>query len=333
MERDILVKPPQIMGSSPKILKVFREIKKTALKNSALLISGEPGTYKELIAKAIHYNSQRKNGPFVVVDLSSAPGDLAGSAIFGHEKNAEEDSSKRKIGKMDEAEGGTIFLNEIAGTDMGFQEKLSNFLKKEKSGLNEKGRQPDIRIICSTTNNLKDCAANGQFQEGLYSILSAVHIKVPPLRERKEDILQLGRYFLQETVRKFETGQKEFSKDARDFLVKHDWPGNIRELESTIRKAVIVSNGPVIGKKDLLVDDVGSYSIKDFLEEKLRKYLKEMTKLGNCHLYETVMSEVEKSLITIVLKETGGNQLKASKTLGINRNTLRAKIKEYKVHI
>jgi len=333
VERDILVKPPQIMGSSPKILKVFREIKKTALKNSALLISGESGTYKELIAKAIHYNSQRKNSPFVVVDLSSAPRGLTGSEIFGHENSAEEDSNKGKIGKMDEAEGGTIFLNDIAETDMSFQEKLSNFLKKEKSGLNEKDRHHDIRIICSTTNNLKDCAANGQFQEGLYSILSAVHIKVPPLRERKEDILQLGRYFLQESVRKFETGQKEFSRDARDFLVKHDWPGNIRELESTIRKAVIVSNGPVIGKKDLLVDDVGSYSIKDFLEEKLRKYLKEMTKLGNCHLYETVMSEVEKSLITIVLKETGGNQLKASKTLGINRNTLRAKIKGYKVRI
>ena len=332
VERDILVKPPQIMGSSSKILKVFREIKKTAQKNSALLISGEAGTYKELVAKAIHYNSQRKNGPFVVVDLSSTPRDLAGSEIFGCENNAEQDPNKEKIGKMDEAEGGTIFLNDITETDMSFQQKLSHFLKKE-DGLDEKGSHPDIRVICSTTNNLKDCAANGQFQEALYSILSAIHIKVPPLRERKEDILQLGRYFLQETVKKFETGQKEFSKDARDFLVKHDWPGNIRELESTIRKAVIVSNKPVIGKKDLLIDDVGSYSIKDFLEEKLRKYLKEMTKLGNCHLYETVMSEVEKSLITIVLKETEGNQLKASKTLGINRNTLRSKIKEYKVRL
>jgi DNA-binding NtrC family response regulator len=332
VKRDILLKPPQIMGSSPKILKVFREIKKVAPKSRALLISGEPGTYKELIAKAIHYYSQRKNGPFVVVDLSSTPKDLTGSEIFGCENNTEEDSYKRKTGRIDEAEGGTIFLNDITETDMIFQLKLSNFLKKE-NGSNEKTRHSDIGIICSTANNLKDCVADGQFQEGLYSMLSAVHIKIPPLRERREDILQLGRYFLQETVSKFETGQKEFSKDARDFLVKHDWPGNIRELESTIKKAVIISNGSVIGKKDLLIDDVGSYSIKDFLEEKLRKYLKEMTKLGNCHLYETVMSEVEKSLITIVLKETGGNQLKSSKTLGINRNTLRAKIKEYKVRI
>ncbi len=333
MERDILLKPPQIMGSSPKILKVFREIKKIAPKSSALLISGEPGTYKELIARAIHYGSQRKNGPFVIADLSSTPRDLMGSEIFGSNHTAEGDSDKNRTGKIDEAQGGTIFLGDIADTDTSFQQKLFSFLKKEKSGSNEKGRTSDTRIICSTTNNLKDHAAAGQFQEGLYSILNAIHIKVPPLRERKEDILQLGRYFLQETVEKFETGPKEFSKDARDFLVKHEWPGNIRELESTIRKAAIVSNGPVIRKKDLLIDDVGTYSIKDFLEEKLRKYLKEMTKLGNCHLYETVMSEVEKSLITIVLKETEGNQLRASKTLGINRNTLRAKIKEYKVRL
>jgi len=333
VEREVLLNPPQIMGNSPKILKVFREIKKVAPKNSAVLISGEPGTYKELIAKAVHYSSLRKNGPFVVADLSSTPRDLAGSEIFGYENTADEDFQKRKPGKIDEAQGGTLFLNGVTESDMSFQQTLSNFLKKEKGSLNAKERNPDTRVICSASNNLKDCIASGQFFEGLYTILSAVHIKIPPLRERKEDIVQLGKYFLREAAEKFETGPKEFSRDARDFLVKHDWPGNIRELESTIRKAVIVSNGPVIGKKDLLIDDLGSYSIKDFLEEKLRKYLKEMTKLGNCHLYETVMSEVEKSLITIVLKETGGNQLKASKTLGINRNTLRAKVKEYKVRI
>jgi two-component system, NtrC family, nitrogen regulation response regulator GlnG len=333
VERDILLKLPQIMGSSPKILKVFREIKKVASKSGDLLISGEPGTYKELIAKAIHNNSQRQKEPFIMVDLSSVPQDLTDRELFGYENNAAEDPKERKTGQMEAAQGGTIFLNEITATDMNFQQKLFSFLKKEPPGLNEKRRHPALRIICSTSGNLKHCVTNGQFQQGLYDILSAIHIKIPPLRERREDILPLGRYFLQETVNKFETGQKEFSKDARDFLVKHDWPGNIREMESTIRKAVIVSNGPVISKKDLLVDDIGSYSIKDFLEEKLRKYLKEMTKLGNCHLYETVMSEVEKSLITIVLKETEGNQLKTSKTLGINRNTLRAKIKEYKVHI
>jgi DNA-binding NtrC family response regulator len=333
VERDILLKPPQIMGSSPKILKVFREIKKVATKSAPVLISGESGTYKEIVAKAIHYYSQRKMGPFIAVDLSTIPLDLTKGDVFGGDNSTVEDPEERKTGQMAAAQGGTVFFNEITAADVNFQQKLLSFLKKEKTGQNEKNQHPDVRIICSTSNNLKDCVTDGQFQEGLYSIVSSIHIKIPPLRERREDILQLGRFFLQETVNKFETGQKEFSKDARDFLAKHDWPGNIRELESTVKKAVIVSNGPVIGKKDLLIDDVGSYSIKDFLEEKLRKYLKEMTKLGNCHLYETVMSEVEKSLITIVLKETEGNQLKASKTLGINRNTLRAKIKEYKVKI
>jgi two-component system nitrogen regulation response regulator GlnG len=156
---------------------------------------------------------------------------------------------------------------------------------------------------------------------------------IPPLRERKEDISYLSKYFLAEAVRKFETGPKEFSKEAMDFLTKHDWPCNVRELENTIKRAVILSNSMVIGKKELMLEDVGSCSIKDFLEEKLKRYLKDMIKLENCNLYDTVLSEVEKSLITIVLKETEGNQLRAAKTLGINRNTLRSKIREYKIRL
>lgn len=158
-------------------------------------------------------------------------------------------------------------------------------------------------------------------------------IRVPSLRERKEDILPLAQYLLNEVTEKFETGPKELSKDARSFLLKYEWPGNIRELENTIKRAAVFSNGSVIRKKDFLVGDIGAYSIREFMDEKLKRYLKAMKKLDNGYLYETVLTEVEKSLFTIVLKETEGNQLKASKILGINRNTLRSKIKEYKIRI
>jgi DNA-binding NtrC family response regulator len=188
-------------------------------------------------------------------------------------------------------------------------------------------------VIGTTTKDLRKYVKRGEFRRDLYDALHECHIKMPPLRERKEDILPMAQYFLSEFVKKFETGPKEFSRDATDFLLKYEWPGNNRELEDFVKRAAILTQASVIHKKDLCIDDVGSYSIQEFLEEKLKRYLNEMTKLENCNLHTTVMSEVEKSLINIIIQETGGNQLKAAKTLGINRNTLRSKIKEYKIRI
>ena len=173
----------------------------------------------------------------------------------------------------------------------------------------------------------------GQSLFDLFKAFHGVHIRIPSLRERKEDILPLVQYCMDEAARKFDTGPKELSKDARDYLLKYEWPGNVRELENMIRRATILSQGPLLDKKDLLMADIGSCSIREFLEEKLKRYLKEMMKLETCNLYDTIRSEVERSLIDIVLHETKGNQLKAAKTLGINRNTLRSKLKEYKIRI
>ncbi len=335
VDKDILIQPPQIMGKSPKILKVFKEIARVAPKNIIVLISGENGTYKELVAKAIHYNSLRFNGPFVAVSFISIPNDLIEAELFGYEKDAFSGATEKKIGKIEEANGGTLFLDNISEIDIKLQLKLLRFiLDKEFSPLNSNNSfMADVRIIAATNKDLKEAVANGKFIEDLFNSFNHLHIKLPPLRERKEDILPLAKYLLKEAIRKFETGPKELSKDAKDFLIRYDWPGNVREMENTIKRATVLSKGVVIEKKDFLLEDVGSYSIKEFLEEKLKRYLKEMTKLENCYLYDTVLSEVERSLIAIVLKETGGNQLKAAKTLGINRNTLRTKIKEYKIRI
>lgn len=334
MDGDILTQPPQIMGKSSKVLKVFREIKKIAPKDLTVLISGENGTYKELAAMAIHYNSLRHNGPFLAINLASTPKELSSAELFGYEKGASAGGKEKKTGKIGGANGGTLFLDEISEMDMHLQDKLLQFLKdKEVNPPGNTSLLSDVRLIGATSKNMEEAMKNGHFKKELFDFFKTTQIKIPPLRERKEDILPLAKYFLEEAVTKFETGTKELSKEAKDFLVKYDWPCNMRELENTIKRAVILSNSPVINKKDLLIEDVGSCSIKEFLEEKLKRYLKEMTKLENCNLYETVLSEVERSLITIVLKETGGNQFRASKTLGINRNTLRAKIKEYKIRI
>jgi len=192
-------------------------------------------------------------------------------------------------------------------------------------------KKADVRIIGATNRNLTEAVSKGQFREDLYYRFNVVQIKLPPLRERKEDIPLLARNFLKESVQKLETGEKELSKESREALTRHDWPGNVRELENVIKRACVLSSGPIIEKKDLLIDEDSSWSVRDFLQEKLKRYLKDMTKAASFNLYETVIAEVEKALIAIVMKETNNNQLKTAKILGINRNTLRSKIKEYRI--
>lgn len=332
MNTEVANKLPQIMGKSLKILKVFQQIKKVAVNNSPVLISGEFGTYKELVAKSIHCHSLRSKNPFVTIDLTAIPKECVEAEFFGSTKTKTSDIQEKSKSILKEAKGGTIYINGIEEMDMNLQDKLISVIKNKPLEENNAFNY-DVRIVCSTSKSLSDMSKKRLLCDSLSDIFHNAYIRIPPLRERKEDILNLAEYFLAENIKKFEIEPKEFSKDAINFLQKHEWPGNIRELENTIKKVAILSHGAVITKKDLIADDIGLYSLEEFLEVKLKRYLKEMTKLENCNLYDSVLSEVEKSLINIVLKETGFNQLKASKTLGINRNTLRTKIKEYKIKV
>jgi len=335
VNREQFRQPPQIMGRSQKVQRIFKEARKIARKEQMILLCGEPGTYKELVAKAIHDYSHRSKGPFIIMNMGNTPKDMRENELFGNDQKMRSGAPSKNPCKIEEARGGTLLLDEIAEMGMPLQERFYTFVQNREpnSGVKRTALQSDVRVIGTTTKDLKKCVKRGEFRKDLYDALNECHIKMPPLRERRDDIFPLAQYFLNEVVKKYETGPKDFSKDAKDFLIKYDWPGNIRELESLVKKAAIVSNSPAICKKDLCIDNVGSYSIQEFLEEKLKRYLNEMTKLENCNLYPTVMSEVEKSLINIIMHETGGNQLKAAKTLGINRNTLRSKIKEYKIRI
>jgi two-component system nitrogen regulation response regulator GlnG len=324
---------PQIVGRSPKMLKVFKEIGRVAPKDITVLIAGESGTGKELVAKAIHYNSNRRTGPFVAINAASIPRDLLEAELFGWEKGAFTGAKEKYAGKIESARGGTLFLDEISELNLNLQAKLLRFMQDRKfSPLGSNTvMEGDVRVLGATNRDLKEAISKGLFREDLYYRFNVVQIKLPTLDERREDIIPLAKHFLKDAERKFETGKKELSREAKDLLLKYPWPGNVRELENSIKRACILSSGTVIERRDLPLEEANSFSIQDFLEEKLKRYLKEMTKLEKCNLYDSVVSEVEKALIKIVLNETGGNQLKASKTLGINRNTLRAKIREYKI--
>ncbi len=324
---------PQMVGRSPKMLKVFKDIGRVASKDITVLITGESGTGKELVAKAVHLNSRRATGPFTAINAASIPKELLESELFGYKKGAFTGAARDKTGRIESADGGTLFLDEISEMDLNLQAKLLRFLQeKEFSPLGGNVTlKADVRIIGATNRDLSEAVRQGLFREDLYYRFNVVQIKMPPLRERKEDVPLLIKRFLAEAVEKLETGEKELSRDTKAFLEKYDWPGNVRELENVIKRACVLSTGTIIEKKDLIIEEANSYSIKDFLEEKLKRYLKDMTKITNVNLYDTVLSEVEKALISIALKETGGNQLKSARLLGINRNTLRNKIREYKI--
>lgn len=322
---------PMIVGKSQKMFKVFKDIGRVASKDITILITGESGTGKELVAKAIHHNSNRRNGPFVAINSASIPKDLMEAELFGWEKGAFTGAKEKHTGKIEFANGGTLFLDEISELGANLQAKLLRFMQDRRFSPLGSNRvvEADVRVIGATNQDLKEAVGKGLFREDLYYRFNVVQIKLPPLRERKEDIPLLVKHFLKEAERRLGTGKKDLSKDAREQMLKYDWQGNVRELENAIKRACVLSNGAIIERRDLFLED--TRSIKDFLEEKLQRYLKDMAKLENSNLYETVVGEVEKALIKIVLDETGGNQLKAAKTLGINRNTLRAKIKEYKI--
>ncbi|MCX7914303.1 MAG: sigma-54 dependent transcriptional regulator [Thermodesulfovibrionales bacterium] len=324
---------PQIIASSSQMLKVFKEIGKIAPKDVTILITGESGTGKELVAKAIHNNSKRRYGPFVPINSASIPKELLEAELFGWEKGAFTGAVDRKVGRIQSAEGGTLFLDEISELDFELQAKLLRFIQeKEYSPLgSNKSIKADVRIITATNKDLKAAVKEGLFREDLYYRLNVVEIKLPPLRERKEDIIPLAEHFLKESIKFFDTPLKDFSADAKKALLEYDWPGNVRELENVIKRATILSRGTLIERKDLFQSNFDACSLKELLEGKLCGILNKMVKVEKSNLYDTLLAEFEKALFTIVLKETKFNQLKAAKILGINRNTLNKKIKLYKL--
>ena len=247
----------RIIGESPAILKVLKLIQKVENKNILTLITGESGTGKELVANALHYNSSRKKKPFIPVNIGAIPPDLVESELFGHEKGAFTGATDKRKGKFEEADGGTIFLDEIGEMDINLQTKLLRVLQESRISRlgSNKEIQLDVRVVAATNKNLSQRVKEGLFREDLYYRLQGFLIHLPPLRERDNDTILIAKQLLREACEKNRMPMKTFTKEALELLTRHNWPGNVRELKSVVDRAAIISEDDKVGVDDLVFSD------------------------------------------------------------------------------
>ena len=333
-----------IIGNSIAMQNVYKTIAKLMKTDLTVLISGESGTGKELVAKAIHDFSPRSKEEFIVLNMAAIPKELIESELFGYEKGAFTGADKTTIGFFEKAEGGTLFLDEIGDMPFDIQARLLRVLQIGEF-TRVGGRsilKSNVRIISATNKNLKEDVEAGLFREDLFYRLNVVNINVPSLRKRKSDILLLSNHFLN----KFSKSMKKLDISSNDILENYSWPGNVRELENLFKKISVLYSESVITKSIISGELENHYdakkeitspskqSISKTIDEHLEDFFSAFDKNENdtqLNLYNKLMMEFEKPLIKKTLEFCGGNQIKASMILGINRNTLRKKIKTLKI--
>ncbi len=304
-----------LIGKSPSMQKVYDLIERISDTSANILISGKSGTGKELVAKAIHYNGSRKDGPFIAVNCAAIPETLLESELFGYKKGAFTDAKKDKRGVFFEANEGTLFLDEITEMPFTLQAKLLRVIEeREVRPLGDTNSYPiDVRIISSTNRDIKSLIQNGQFREDLYYRLKVIDIELPSLRERKEDIPILIKHFTDKFNKELKKEISGVSEDALRILLNYSWPGNVRELENVIQRAITLSQHEVI-----LPEDLPSSLFEESVENPIEKALRA----------EYTLDQLEKEYLRRVLIKVGGNKSKASEILGLDRKTLRRKLEE-----
>ena len=310
-----------IIGKNKKMQKLIQTISQVAKTDATVLINGESGTGKELIAGAIHYNSLRKQGPFIKINCAAITETLLESELFGHEKGAFTGASRNKEGKFQQSDKGSIFLDEISETSMSMQVKLLRTLQEREVTPvgSEKVIKVDTRIIAATNKNLIDLIAKGDFREDLYYRLNVINLSVPPLRKRSGDIQLLSQHFLKVYAKKNNRLIKGFTPEAMEKMAEYHWPGNVRELMNTLERSVILSTGDFLNKDDIQIE-IGSPLSEVSLED-----------AGQINLGEKTLYEVEKLAILKMLDKTENNKSKTARKLGISRRTLHLKLKDYGV--
>jgi DNA-binding NtrC family response regulator len=315
---------PKIIGKSKKLLEVVEKAQKVAAGNTTVLLQGESGTGKELFARAIHYLSQRKDGPFVAINCAAIPRELIESELFGHEKGAFTGAVGKKLGKFELADKGTIFLDEIGDMDPSLQVKLLRVL--EEDGFMRVGGtlkvKVDVRVISASNKDLLVAIANQRFREDLYYRISVFPVMIPPLRERREDIPMLVEYFLSYFCKETKKGTKILSQAAVDLLMNHIWTGNVRELQNCIERAVILSDGNEIDPEHLGIK-LKELECTPASELPIDGTLQEVSSAAT--------RRAETMLIKKVLKETSGNKTRAAEILQVSYKTLLTKIKDYSI--
>ena len=331
-------KMEDMIARSPLMEGLFKAMGRVAATEATVLVLGESGTGKELVARAIHRFSNRASGPFVAVNTSAIPGQLLESVLFGHEKGSFTGATETRKGKFETADGGTLFLDEIGDMPLDLQAKMLRVLENgdyERVG-GQRSLKANSRMISATHRNLWEAVQQGDFREDLYYRLNVVSLQIPPLRERKEDIPVLAEHLLKTFANQEGGKPKILSENAMKALTRHVWPGNVRELQNTLRRASVLASGSVIQDSDLGLSPQGEQpdggtTFEEFLARWLKEIVTPWSLLDEGDLYEQVISKVEKPLFEQIMEALNGNQVRAAKVLGINRNTLRERLRKYEL--
>ena len=318
---------------------IYKMIGQVAPSDVTVLLRGESGTGKELLARAIYQHSLRSNQPFLPVNCAAIPDTLLESELFGHEKGAFTGATSRRIGKLEQCQGGTIFLDEIGDMSLSTQAKLLRVLQErsfERLGGMETIKV-DIRFIVATNKDLEEAISNGRFREDLYYRLNVVSIKIPPLRERKEDVPELVSYFIKRFNRELKKGIAGIIPAAMEKITSYGWPGNVRQLENVLKRAMVLCQGEWILEDQLFfekgwekretVEELGKKPVEDLLDI----LFEELSKVSGASQDLDMISTIERGLILRALQKTKGNQVQAAQLLGINRSTLRGKMERYHI--
>ncbi|MGI9482513.1 MAG: nitrogen regulation protein NR(I) [Hyphomicrobiales bacterium] len=336
-----------IVGKSSAMQEIYRVIARLTQTELTVMIMGESGTGKELVARALHDYGKRRNRPFVAINMAAIPRELIESELFGHEKGAFTGATSRYAGRFEQAEGGTLFLDEIGDMPMEAQTRLLRVLQEGEYTRvgGSTSIKSNVRIIAATHRDLRHHINQGLFREDLFFRLNVVPIQLPPLRERLEDIVDLVRHF-QRHAEKEGLPAKQLEQEAFERLKEHKWPGNVRELENMVRRLSAIYSDDVIKASMIDQELSGQYAqitenstnegltISEFVENDLARYFAGFSDgLPPPGLYERIINQVEEPLINISLSATNGNQIKAAELLGINRNTLRKKIREHNISV
>lgn len=306
-----------IIGKSPSMLRLLETTSKAASSDATVLITGESGTGKEMIAGAIHFNSPRKDYPFIKLNCAAISEGLLESELFGHEKGAFTGAIRRREGRFRQAHQGSLFLDEISEMSLAMQAKLLRVIQEREFTRvgGEEVISVDVRLIAATNKDLFTEVKNGNFREDLYYRLNVITLRVPPLRERREDIPLLAEHFLKMFSNKNDKYIKGFTPQAMDRIIRHGWPGNVREIMNTIESAVVLSSSTYLSEQDLPIISSGIEPVD---------HEGEITA-------ELPLDEVEKATILKILQASGGNKSEAARRLGITRATLHKKLKRYGV--
>ena len=316
-----------LIGRSPAMVEVFKEIGRVARTEMTVLLMGESGTGKELVARAIHANSERARGPFITVNMAAIPRDLMESELYGHERGAFTGAAERRPGKFELAGGGTLFLDEIGEMPVELQAKLLRVLQEREID-RVGGTRPlavDVRIVAATNADLARAVEEGRFRRDLYYRLAVVPIRLPPLREREGDVVLLARYFVAKYGEQLRGRPLALAKDAEPLLLAHVWPGNVRELQNVVQRALLKLPGARLTARDLagLLPSTGASErgLGGLVESMLDAPEPEGGR------YSAALASLEAPLIAAALARTKGNQLRAAELLGMNRNTLRERMR------